>query len=117
MFSCNKCKNTFKYRSRFKIHNLRKTACKPATHFCSMCQVGLTSRRTLLAHKRRCRNRPGVDLVKEDRIEELRKRIAEFFEKLSGDCTYKLDELEKLFPNACIDIVLVENIAENTEKE
>ena len=97
MFICTRCEKSFPCMSRFKAHSLRKVPCRPSSHFCSMCNSGLVSRRSLWAHKKRCRNRPQASIETEARIQSLKKKVDAFFEHLSSDFTAKLNELEKIF--------------------
>ena len=97
MYCCVKCDKTFSSGSKFKAHNSRKVPCRPTTHFCSMCRKGLVSRRSLCAHKKRCRENSEGSIDTEVRIQNLKKKVDDFFEHLSGDFIIKLNEMEKIF--------------------
>ena len=97
MYCCVKCDKTFSSGSKFKAHNSRKVPCRPTTHFCSMCRKGLVSRRSLCAHKKRCRENSEGSIDTEVRIQNLKKKVDDFFEHLSGDFIIKLSEMEKIF--------------------
>ena len=97
MYCCVKCDKTFSSGSKFKAHNSRKVPCRPTTHFCSMCKKGLVSRRSLCAHKKRCRENSEGSIDTEVRIQNLKKKVDDFFEHLSGDFIIKLNEMEKIF--------------------
>ena len=96
MYCCVKCDKTFSSGSKFKAHNSRKVPCRPTTHFCSMCKKGLVSRRSLCAHKKRCRENSEGSIDTEVRIQNLKKKVDDFFEHLSGDFIIKLSEMEKM---------------------
>ena len=97
MYCCVKCDKTFSSGSKFKAHNSGKVPCRPTTHFCSMCRKGLVSRRSLCAHKKRCRENSEGSIDTEVRIQNLKKKVDDFFEHLSGDFIIKLSEMEKIF--------------------
>ena len=97
MYCCVKCDKTFSSGSKFKAHNSRKVPCRPTTHFCSMCKKGLVSRWSLCAHKKRCRENSEGSIDTEVRIQNLKKKVDDFFEHLSGDFIIKLSEMEKIF--------------------
>ena len=95
MFSCEQCQRLFKTRTKLKYHKKRKTVCKMATHYCSMCREGLTSKRTLLAHKRLCRKR-STNIAIEIQVQMLRMQVNEFLDRLDGDFQQKLNELQAM---------------------
>ena len=97
MHQCNYCDRLFKTKTKLKTHKSRKTPCKHPTHFCSMCKRGMSSYRTLWAHKRVCKKRPGVSIETEEKIQRLRTKINIFLNQLTDNFTDKLDELDKLF--------------------
>ena len=99
MYTCDQCQRSFKTRTKLKYHKKRKTVCRLPTHYCSMCREGLTSKRTLLAHKRLCKKRPEVNIAMEKQVQLLKVKINDFLERLDGDFQHKLNGLEAIFSN------------------
>ena len=103
---------------KLREHGLRQTPCRPASHFCPMCNKGLSSYKTLWQHKRTCPRKTGLpkviaeltpptrtNIFPPQRIQTLKQRTEEFFQecKSGGDDCYKiLSELNQIFPNKMI---------------
>ena len=48
-------------------------------------------------HKKRCRNRTDVSLETEARVQDLKKKVNDFLDRLPGNFAEKLDELHAMF--------------------
>ena len=59
--------------------------------------MNIVCRRSLCAHKKRCRENSEGSIDTEVRIQNLKKKVDDFFEHLSGDFIIKLSEMEKIF--------------------
>ena len=94
---CDKCKKFLKTKKTFKRHSERKSSCKVPTYFCSMCKRGMSSYRTLWEHKKKCKKQPESSVETEEKIKLLRKKVNLFLNRLNGDFSDKLEELDRLF--------------------
>ena len=57
MYTCKQCKKKFQSVSKFEEHRRRLNPCRPATHFCDLCEKGFASTKSLWNHKQLCRKR------------------------------------------------------------
>ena len=112
-----RCDHLFKTKTKLKSHLLRKTPCAKPTYFCAMCNRGLSSYRTLWAHKKVCKKRPGVSVENEEKIQNLRKQVNTFLNQLNEDFSGKLNELDKLFMDTGNEVQMEEEKKDNKEDE
>ena len=110
MHDCERCKHSFKTRTKLKLHKNRKTECTVPEFYCPKCKSGLKTKRCLAAHKRICKKKNDDEALQiEAKIQALKKKTAQFFEKLSPDFSQHLHELERLFLNTDVSNNVVVN--------
>ena len=93
IYKCEKCKKEFNKKSAYASHTMRTNSCVKniIINECSYCNKIFSLKHNLTAHMKICKEKPVVDIVTLEQIEELKKMFQLKFEEQQR----KYEELEK----------------------
>ena len=93
IYICEKCKKEFNKKSAYASHTMRTNPCVKniIINECSYCKKIFSLKHNLTAHIKICKEKPVIDIVTLEQIEELKKMFQHKFEEQQR----KYEELEK----------------------